>query len=399
MITFEEALVKIIKHATILGVKKVLIEESMGMTLAEDIYSKSDMPPFNKSAVDGYALRAADVKTAPVVLKNVGVIKAGGNFVRRLKTGECVKIMTGAPLPGGTDSVVMVEFTQAIGREITVLKTLGKMANVCLKAEDLKRGQKVMAKGAQICASHVAVLAAVGREFVKAIARPRVAVLNTGGEIVPVGSKLPKNCIYNSNGPMLAALFRSDGIQAKLPGVAKDARRDLEKAIKKCLDVDILLISGGVSVGDYDLVPEVLKGLGVKQVFHKVKIKPGKPLFFGVRNKTIIFGVPGNPLAGFLAYLVFVRPAVRKMQNSKNYYPVFQEGILEKVFRQQANRKNFVLTRITKKRGQYYLSPLVSHGSADVVSLSQADGFFIADKDIVTMKKNTRVKFITWEII
>ncbi len=399
MITFEKALDGIIKHTTILGVKKVLIEESIGMTLAEDIYSKVEMPPFNKSAVDGYALRASDVKTTPVVLRNIGLIKAGDSFGRRLKTGECVKIMTGAPLPEGADSVVMVESTQATGRKIMVLKTLGKRANVCLKAEDLKSGQKVLVKGTQICASHVAVLAAVGRKFVKAIARPRVAVLNTGGEIAPLGSKLPENCIYNSNGPMLAALFRSDGIQVRPLGVAKDERRDLEKAIKKGLDTDILLISGGVSVGDYDLVPEVLKGLGVKQVFHKVKIKPGKPLFFGVKNKTIVFGVPGNPLAGFLAYLVFVRPALRKMQDSKNYYPVFQEGVLEKLFSQQANRKNFVLARVTKKLGQYYLSPLASHGSADVVSLSQADGFFIADKDVVTMEKNARVKFITWKII
>jgi len=399
MITFEEALDKVIKHTTILVVKKVLIEESIGMILAEDIYSKIEMPPFNKSAVDGYALRASDVKTVPVVLKNIGMIKAGDNFGRRLKAGECVKIMTGAPLPEGADSVVMVEFTQATGREITVLKTLEKMANVCLKAEDLKRGQKVLLKGAQICASHVAALAAVGRKLVKVIARPRVAVLNTGGEIVPVGSKLPKNCIYNSNGPMFSALFRSDGIQVRFLGVAKDDRSDLEKRIKKGLDTDILLISGGVSVGDYDLVPEVLKSLGVKQIFHKVKIKPGKPLFFGVRNKTIIFGVPGNPLAGFLAYLLFMRPALHKMQNSKDYYPAFQEGILEKVFRQQANRKNFVLTRITEKLGQHYLSPLASHGSADVVSLSQADGFFIADKDIVMMEKNARVRFITWKII
>lgn len=399
MITFEEALDEIIKHTAILGVKEVLIEESIGMILAEDIYSKIDMPPFNKSAVDGYALRASDVKTVPTVLKNIGMIKAGDNFKRRLKIGECVKIMTGAPLPEGADSVAMVEFTQAIGQEITILKSHGKKANVCLKAENLKSGQKVLAKGAQICASHVTVLAAIGRKFVKAIARPRAAILNTGGEIVPVGSKLLKNRIYNSNGPMLDALFRSDGIQARFLGVAKDDWRDLERKIKKGLDADVLLISGGVSVGDYDLVPDVLKGMGVKQVFHKVKIKPGKPLFFGVRNKTIIFGVPGNPLAGFLGYLVFVRPALRKMQGSKNYYPVFQEGVLENSFSQRANRKNFVLAGITKKLGRYCLSPLKSHGSSDVVSLSRADGFFIADKDVVMMKKNSRVKFITWKII
>ncbi len=399
MITFEQALDGIIKHTIVLGVKEVPIEESIGMVLAEDIYSKVEMPPFNKSAVDGYALRAANIKTIPAKLKNLGNIKAGEGFNKKINSGECVKIMTGAPLPEGSDSVVMVEFTQFNGQEVTVLQAVEKGANVCFKAEDLKCGQKVTAKGIKIDVSHVPVLAAVGRKFVKAVARPKVAILNTGGEIVPVGRKLPKNSIYNTNGPMLEALFGSDGIRARALGIAPDDKRDLEKMLKKGLDADILLISGGVSVGDYDFVPEVLRRLGVKQVFHKVKIKPGKPLFFGIKNKTIIFGVPGNPLAGFLAYLIFVRPALLKMCGGKNYYPIFQEGILKSSFLRQASRKHFVLIKITEKQNQYYLSPIPGHGSADIISLSQADGFMVIGQDIPTLKKNAKVKFITWKKI
>ncbi len=399
MISFNEALKKIMQHTAVLKTTKIPIEKSVGMILAENLYSNIAMPPFNKSAVDGYALKAGDIKTIPAILKNLNSIKAGQSFTGKLQTGECVKIMTGAPLPKGSDSVVMVEFTKTHGDKITVSQVLKKGANVCLKAEDLKRGQKILTKGAEIKTSHVAIMAAAGKKYIKIIAAPRATILSTGGEIIPAGRKLPKNSIYNSNGPMLEAMFNSDGIRARFIGIAKDDKRDLSKFIKKGITSDIFLISGAVSVGDYDFVPEVLRKLKVKQIFHQVKIKPGKPLFFGIKNKTIIFGIPGNPLAGFLAYQIFIRPALLKMKGCKNCYPVFRKGILKKPFHRQNKRKHFALIKITKKQNQYYLSPINSHGSGDVASLSKADGFMIIKENSRALNKNTKAKFITWKKI
>ncbi|MFH0771995.1 MAG: molybdopterin molybdotransferase MoeA [Candidatus Omnitrophota bacterium] len=300
MIEFEEALNIVLKNTDTLPAEQAPVDESTGRIAREDTYSNIEMPPFDKSAVDGYAVNSLDVKRVPARLRRVGLIQAGESFDRRLARGECVKIMTGTPMPKGTDSVVMVEDSRQQGEYVELSRSAEKRENVCFKGEDLQKRQKVLKKGTNISSSHVGILAAIGTPFVRVSCKPRVAILNTGGEIVPLGKKLGKNKIYNSNGPMLSALLKADGIEPCFLGIAKDNVRDLKKEIRRGLDADILLISGGVSMGDYDLIPSVLEGMGIKKIFHKVNIKPGKPLFFGRRQKgTLVFGIPGNPVSNF----------------------------------------------------------------------------------------------------
>ncbi len=394
MVTFEQALKNILKNARVLPIEKAAIEDSVGRILQEDICSGLEMPPFDKSAMDGYAVCSLDTQDAYAGLKCIGIIQAGESFTDRLKRGECVKIMTGAPLPKGADSVVMVENTRVVSERVKILRPARKGENVCFKGEDIRPGQRVFKKGREISSADVGILAAVGRSFVKVVAQPKAAILNTGGEIVSLGNKLGKNKIYNSNGPMLCALLKSDNINPQFLGIAKDNIIDLKKAVKKGLNADILLISGGVSMGDYDLIPKVLKSSGVKKVFHKVNIKPGKPLFFGVKDKTPVFGIPGNPVSNFLSYFLFVRPAIQKMMGYENCKPRLKDGIIEKKFHSKAGRKHFVLVRIFKKANQYYLTPVFSHGSADTLSLSRADGFMIVDENSGVIKKNSPVQFI-----
>jgi molybdopterin molybdotransferase len=396
MISFEQALNIIIKNTKKLSSVKISIEESTGYISAEDIYSKIAMPPFNKSAMDGYAVIADDIKRIPLRLKCVGNVQAGEKFKSEIKSGECVKIMTGAALPNGTDSVVMVEDTNAYDEDVEIRKSVKKWQNVCFKAEDIQRGSKVFKKSEIISISSIALLASIGRSFVRVTKKPKVAILNTGGEIVQPGEKLGRNQIYNSNGPQLSALLKSDGIEPCLLGIARDEPKELKRAIEKGLLNDIFLISGGVSMGDYDLVPGILKHMGVKKVFHKVNIKPGKPLFFGRKEKTLIFGIPGNPVSNFLTYHLFIRPVIYKMSGHTHYKPLFRKGILDEGFCQKRGRKHFILAKISKKNGDWHVSPIGSHGSADILALSRANAFMVVDKNVSWVKTKSKVEFISW---
>ena len=395
MITFETALEKILHNTLPLGAETIRIERAVGRVLREDVHSVIDMPPFDKSAVDGYAVKSADLRKAPQTLRCIGRVQAGDVFKGKAGLGQCVKIMTGAPLPAGTDSVVMVEDTaEAVGL-VKFSKAAGKSDNICLRGEDIKKGCKILARGTVISVSHIAVLAAVGRSLVKTGAMPKVALINTGGEIVPPGAKLGKNRIYNSNGPMLCAMLKSDSISAA-PVIVKDDAKKLKAAFAKALKSDMVLISGGVSMGDYDLVPAVLKSLGVREIFHKVRVKPGKPLFFGRKGETVVFGIPGNPVSNFLTYLAFIRPAILKMSGRRVYSPEFKMGVSAGRFDPNTPRKAFVLSKVKAICTQYALAEVSNNGSADILALSRADGFTVVDEG-KALKKNEKVRFISWK--
>lgn len=398
MITYEQALKLILENSRELPARMIPAEEAAGRVIKEDVYSKIDMPPFDKSAMDGYAVNFLDVRTVPVKLKCAGVLQAGELFTKKIRRGECVKIMTGAPLPANTDSVVMVENTRASGGCVNLLAAVKKGENVCFRAEDIKQGEKVLAKGRTICVSDIAVLAACGRRFVKAVAMPQAAILNTGGEIVPLGNRRGKNKIYNSNGPLLSCLLKADNIEPRCLGIAKDRVSELKKKVIQGLNADVLLISGGVSMGDFDLVPAALESLGAKKIFHKVNIKPGKPLLFAVKDKTLIFGIPGNPVSNFLAYQIFIRPALAKMSGEKPRIAPFEKGILTAALAHNPGRKRFVLVKISKKNSGYYLTPVETHGSADILALSKADGFMIVDAHTPRVKAGAVMEFLTWKI-
>ncbi len=390
MITFEEAISTVLRNAKPLPPVRVRIEDAVGRVLQEELRSGIDMPPFNKSAVDGYAVRRGE---AGQPLRNVGLIQAGDIFKGKAGPRGCVKIMTGAPVPPWADSVVMVEDSSEKDGFVIFLKTPVKGGNICLRGEDIKKGRVILARGTALSLSHIAVMAAIGRSHVKTGALPQVSLINTGGELIPPGGRLRGSGIYNSNGPMLSAMLKTDGI-ITAPVIVSDEPRRLKAAFSKGLKADIMLISGGVSMGDFDLVPGILKSLGVKCLFHKVRVRPGKPMYFGVKGRRLVFGIPGNPLANFMAYLAYVRPAIRKLACRPDYAPEFKTGVCAGKFEPKTARCALVLSAV-RANTAYSLAEVSNNGSADILALAGANGFTLV-KEGGSLKKGEKAKFLTW---
>ena len=400
MIKFEKALEEVLSRARRLSVESLSLKKAIGSVLAEDIKSKFDIPSFHKSAMDGYAVAAEELKSVPVDLRVVGTVPAGGFYPRRVKKGECVKIMTGSPLPEGTDSVVMVEFTKNNRKSsrVKILRGVSKGGNVCLKGEDIEKGRVVLRKGVLIRAPEVAILAMLGRSEIRVYKKPKVSILCTGDELIEPGHRLPEfSYIYNSNGPMLCSLLTSMKIENQYLGIAKDRAKGLKRKIKEGLKDNLFILSGGVSMGDYDLVPEVLRNCGVKIVFHKVAMKPGKPVLFGTKGGTLIFGVPGNPVSTYLSFLILIKPAIEKLMGRELSLSI-EKGILNRDFHQKSGeRKHFLPVQIKRKEKQNKIFPIKTyHGSADIASLLPANGFMVVDAGISFLKKNSEVDIIRW---
>jgi len=400
MISFEEAQRLILDTAERLGTKKILLRESLGYVLAEDVKADFDIPPFNKSAMDGYAIKHEDVKTPLFQLYCKGEIAAGNVFKDAIKKGECVKIMTGSPLPDTTDSVIMVEHTKENKKTkiVEFFQSVEKGENVCIKGEEVKAGMIVLKKGTHMRIPELSTAASLGKTQLKVYRKPKVSVLSTGNEILEQNEKFEFGKIYNSNGPMLSALLSGINIEYEYLGIAKDTEADLTVKIRKGLQNNILLLSGGVSMGDYDLAPSVLKKCGVKEVFHKVAIKPGKPLFFGHSGKTLIYGLPGNPVSVFLNFLVNVKPAIDKMIGKIPSHDI-EKGILMNDYRNKPGRKNFVPVMVKKSEEKTEVYPVKHyHGSGDISALTRANSFMIIEKDVSFINKNSIVEILPWKI-
>ena len=398
MIDFEEAFDIVLSRAEILGVKRVPLTESIGCVLAEDIKSGFDIPQFYKSAMDGYAVISEDIVKAPVNLKCVGEISAGKIYNGRLNNGECVKIMTGSPVPEGADAVVMIENT-SINFEtkmVEVKKPVCKWENVCLKGESVKAGDVVLKKGTILMAPEVALIASTGKKEVMVYKKPEIAILSTGNELIEPGARYEYGKIYNSNGSMICALLLSVGMSPVYLGIATDDEKSLFDKINAGLQSDMLIISGGVSMGDYDLVPVMLKKCGVEKDFHKVAIKPGKPTFFGHLGRTLVFGLPGNPVSVFLNYSIFVKPAIDRIMGKRTSLKI-DEGILISDFENKPGRKNFIPCFAKKVNNIYEVSPVRNyHGSGDIAGLLYANGFMIVERDITRLNKDTKVEVMLW---
>jgi molybdopterin molybdotransferase len=317
MIEYRDALREILARATRLGAESVPLFEADGRTLAADVRAGEPVPPFAKATMDGYAVRAADTRPAAgadnAILAVIEDLPAGRTSRKAIGPGQAVRIMTGAPLPKGSDSVVMVEDTEKAGTKVLLHGPVSPGDNIGLAGEDLGKGDLVLEKGRLIGPAEIGILAAAGKASVRVARRPRLAVIATGDEIVEPGERLGRGQIRNANGFALSALAAQAGTLAAYLGIARDNTASLKKAFKKAESADILVLSGGVSVGDYDLVREELIAGGVRPVFWRVRIKPGKPTFFGTRGKRLVFGLPGNPTSAMVTFHLFVRPAIDRM--------------------------------------------------------------------------------------
>ncbi len=367
------------------------ILDSVGYLLSEDIRADVNSPPHDKSVMDGFAVRSADVAAGTKRLEVIETIIAGGWPERELRPGQAARIMTGAPIPAGSDAVVMVELTQVestdAGDFVSLnVDSLEPEKHLLRTGVNFAKNQTVFSKGHQIRPSDIGLLAEVGAAKVPTGSKPTVAVLPTGNELVDCNQVPQRGQIRNSNGPMLIAMARSLGLEVTELGVGRDDSEQLRSLIETGLESDVLLLSGGVSAGTMDLVPGVLAELGVEQVFHKVKVKPGKPIWFGVANRggkqTCVFGLPGNPVSSLVGFQLFVRTAIKKLMGGP-------ANLSKSLVGELANDQQTRGDRPTYWPGQWVeddtsvrkLKPLLWRGSSDLLALGSADGliFFPAD--------------------
>lgn len=314
MIDVNKALELIEKNGTSLTtVQEMALPQALGFVLAEDIVSAIDMPPFRQSAMDGYALRIGENNSYSVI----GEIKAGDNKDLSLQKGEAVRIFTGASVPDSADTVIMQEKIIQDQRYITVEGSIEAGLNIRPKGEQICRGEIALKKGTTLKGAHIGYLASLGFTTVKVHLKPSVAVVITGNELVPPGQPLPQGKIYESNGAMLTAVLTELGYKDVSKVSVKDDLENTKSALLNAMEThDITLVTGGISVGDYDYVGKALKAIEVEEVFYKVKQKPGKPLFFGKKKSTAIFALPGNPAAALSCFYIYVFPLLKQIEGA-----------------------------------------------------------------------------------
>ena len=374
MIPISEAL-EIIKHETFsLESETIKLENSVGRILAEEIYADMDLPPFDRSQMDGFAVKTDDVKNAPVKLKIIGESVAGKGFDGEVKSGEAVRIMTGARVPNGADSVQKVELTEEADGFIEILEPTKLNQNTVLKGAEIKKGEKIFNVGEIVSENMIAAIASFGYEKLKVFRRPKVAILSTGSEIVDISEKPKKDQIRNSNSIMLK-VFADKFADAEILASVKDDVENLRKAIKTATEnFDILITTGGVSVGDYDFTKPVLRELGAEIFFEKISLKPGKPTVFARKDKCLIFGLPGNPVSAAVTFFLFVRTAILKMQNAENAELKKGFAVASDKIKAAKERDCYLPVSLsTNKKGQLIIESLRFSGSSNFIAFSLAD--------------------------
>ncbi|HEB34482.1 MAG TPA: molybdopterin molybdenumtransferase MoeA [Candidatus Aminicenantes bacterium] len=393
MIHFEETLRLVLSNAPILPITEKNNYEINSDILAQDIRAREDLPLFSNSAMDGFALRSEDTHSVPVDLKIKGCIKAGDSPGIKVGEGEAVKIMTGAPMPAGADAVVMVEDTEEKERNVQIKKSIKKGENVRIKGEEIKKGQIGLKKGIRLNPASLGFLASMGYEKVKVFGKPKVSVLITGSELVKPGLKLMPGKKWESNSVVLSSVLAEVNIKPILLGITRDNLLDLERQIQEGLkNSDILLISGGISVGDYDFVQEILLRLGVDKVFWRVAIKPGKPTFFGKKGDKLVFGLPGNPVSVLVTFLEFVRPAILKMMGKRDVLLQEREAILEEKLQKKTDRAYFFKGMFQEKNGVAYVKSAGRQHSHILESFTGANCLIFLEKEKNIYEKGERIK-------
>ncbi len=363
--------------------ERVTIVDALGRVLAEQIVSTLDSPPFAKSAMDGYAVCRDDSSNSFRLLESIAAGRVPTQVVR---PGQCSKIMTGAMMPEGAGRVIRVEYTEEKDGRVVQLQP-EPYDNVIQRGENLKKGDPVLAPKI-LQSQDIGVLASLGIEEILVALRPLVGVINTGSELRNPGEKLKGGEIYDSNGPQLCAQIASAGVRYRHYGIIQDELPELKAAVSKALeDCDMVLITGGVSMGDYDYVPQVLEENGVLIRFHKLAVKPGKPTLFGQKNDTFVFGLPGNPVSTFVIFEVFVKPLLFRLMGIEYAPPQSRGRLVKPIKRRSSERVEF---RPVQLRGDE-IHPIKYHGSAHLDALSQTNGFVRIEIGVELIDKGTEI--------
>jgi molybdopterin molybdotransferase len=373
MISFEEAYKIVLQQAKPIGSERVQIMDSLNRVLAEDIFSDMDMPPFDKSAVDGFACKMEDLEQeeSQASLELIETIPAGKVAEKPVRPGQCSKIMTGAMIPQGADCVVMVEETSLDPAGKIIIPAGKKARNICYQGEDIRKGDKVLEKGIIIRPSHIPVFASVGVINPLVSERVRVGIFSTGDELVEPGLKPALSQIRNSNAWQVIAQVSETGCLPDYHGIACDTVESLEKKLTMAMAQNhVVILTGGVSMGEFDYVPEVFTKCGIDILFKSIAIQPGRPTVFGHKENKYIFGLPGNPVSSFVLFEMLVKPFLLKIMGHDIPARDIKLPIASDYFRKRSTRKSLIPVKIINSE----IIPLEYHGSAHINAYSQADG-------------------------
>ena len=389
MISADQALRTVLDNVTVLGVERVSIVAALGRVLAEEIRAPRDIPGFDNSAMDGYAVRAADIAAAsesnPIRLTVVETVAAGAMPSRRVETGQAARTMTGAPIAEGADAIVQVERTRGTEHSVEILAPAAARAFIRPRGEDLRAGELVMSPGKPLTPSDLGMLASLNRAMIDVWRRPRVAIVATGDELVDVDQVPSGAQIVNSSAYALAGAIREVGGDPVMLKVARDTPEEVRARIAEALAFDLVLSTGGVSVGQFDHVKGVLDELGLRQLFHGVAQKPGKPLKFGTIGGRPIFGLPGNPVSTMVCFYLYVRPALLALGGSRELGLPRMEVRCAAEIKIANGLTEFVRVRLERRDGAVYAAPTGNQSSGVLSSLSRADAILIgpAEKSVL----------------
>jgi molybdopterin molybdotransferase len=392
MLTVEEAQAAVLAEIGPGPVEAVAFDDAHGRILREDLAAAFDAPEGDNSAMDGYAVRADDIAAAPVTLPVTGDIAAGHPSSATLAAGTAMRIMTGALVPAGADTVVQVELTDGATDRVRIDRALPRGANIRRRGEDMRAGQLVLRAGTRIGAPELAMLAALQATRVRVGARPTVAILSTGDELIDIHEPRAPGKIVNTNAPLLTALVREAGAVPRPLGIVRDTRDATIAALESALESDFVVTSGGVSVGAYDFVKEALAAIGAETKFWRVSMKPGKPVVVSRARDRVVFGLPGNPASCFVSFHLFVAPALRKaLGQSDAVFPPMVRARLTSPLRSAGDRRVYVRVRLAAHDGELRARPLATQGSGALTSMLGANGLAIVEEGVRSIEEGALV--------
>ncbi len=398
----------VVERTTPLPVRRQKLAKSQRYVLAEPISADRDLPPADRAAMDGYAVRAEDLEFTPVKLPVCGEVAAGSAAAPEVSSGQCARIFTGANLPPGADTVVMVEDTAPVTADsteqelVTFLKTIPLGKNIFRQGENARQGEILIQAGVCLNSAHIGVCAAVGYGLVKVHQRPKISILATGKELLGVNAKPQAHQIRDSNTPVLLAALESRGFEVTASASIPDKVELILKHIRRAFEVsDVVLLTGGVSVGNYDFVPEAVRQTGSTIHVHGVAMKPGKPLLFATSSEgKCIFGLPGNPLSVMTGFYEFVLPALQRLAGlAPAKCRQFLSLRLSKSIPAKGGRQRYVLGKVCWREHGPEVEPVKSQGSADLVAGGKADGAIIVPADETGLSEGSIVKFRPWRLL
>ena len=398
MTTVNQAVTLILDSVSPLPSEKVAVAEGLGRVLCEDIRSARNVPAFANSAMDGFAVRWADLaaasSAAPASLSIRGGVAAGVVSRKRVLPGTAIRIMTGAPVPAGADAIVRVEYTETRGDRVAVFRTDGLGSHIRPAGEDIRKGQLVLERGKLLGAADIGLMASIGKATVRVRRRPVVAIVATGDELIGVEDRPSRGKVVNSNGYTLSSAVHEAGAIAKSFGIVRDSRNRLAATFRKALDCDVLITSGGVSMGDYDYVKDALQDAGVHMRFWKVAQRPGHPMAFGSKGPRPVFGLPGNPVSSLVSFILYVRPTLLKMMGHDSLFMPVVRAKLAHDMKTAPGLKEFIRCRLEEDNGRFLASSTGTQSSGVLRSLSLAQALVVAREDQTMLRKGSHAPAI-----